>query len=99
MRAERGAGEFLRDQPKAEGAKGSGSNQYQVRSEATTAAPTYTEQGIDKRDASTWQRIAEAPEITTAWALRLTLSPPAGQVKKAGVVDSPPEEDCIYSKN
>jgi len=76
LRAERRAGELLREQPKADG------GHRWSRSEPTTET-TYAEQGIDKRDASIWQRIAEiprerfeqfiaeAPEITTAGALRL----------------------------
>jgi hypothetical protein len=78
-RAERRAGEFIRDQPKAPAGR-----PPENRSEPATDSPaTYAEQGIDKRDASVWQRIAEiseerfeqfiseAPEITTAGALRL----------------------------
>jgi hypothetical protein len=75
LRAERRAGELLRDMPKAAGARA-------TRSEPATAL-TYAEQGIDKRDASVWQRIAgipedrfedyiaKAPEITTEGALRV----------------------------
>lgn len=62
LRAQRRAGEILREMVKNPGAKGSGSNQYtEVRLQATTApdeAPTYSELGIEKREAHVWQTLA-----------------------------------------
>ena len=59
LRAERRAGELLRDMPKAQGPReGPG-----ARSEPATAlVPTYSEQGIDKRVAARCQKIAKIPD-------------------------------------
>ena len=81
VRAERRAGEMLLIMPKAEGAKGIGP--IAVRASDRNNPPTYSELGIDGRDAAIWQRIAgipeekfeqyiaTEPEITTAGALRI----------------------------
>lgn len=58
MRAERKAGELLRDMEKAKGARGSGSNQHQVRSHDETA-PTLADLGVTKTQSSRWQKLAE----------------------------------------
>ena len=54
IRAERKAGEFLAEMPKNSGAKGSGSNQYEVRLHDTTT-PTLSEFGIEKTQSHHWQ--------------------------------------------
>jgi len=73
LRAERRAGELLQVMPKQK------AGDYQRSNPATVAS--YSELGIDKRDASKWQRIASipnkvfehwiasAPELSTAGAL------------------------------
>jgi N6-adenosine-specific RNA methylase IME4 len=82
IRAERRAGEILKTMVKAKGAIEPGTKRGTTQSEGKTAS-TYADQGIDKRDASMWQKIADipeekfeqyiatAPEITTAGAVRL----------------------------
>lgn len=50
---------MLAEMQKATGAKGSGSNQYQVRShDATAPNPTLSDLGITKNDSSRWQKLA-----------------------------------------
>lgn len=87
IRAERKAGEMLARMPKNEGAKGTGSNQYEVRSLDVTAPPTLEELGIEKMQSSRWQTIASLPvevfeehitetkaegrELTTAGVIRV----------------------------
>lgn len=64
LRAERRAGQLLKDQPKNRGGGEKGVGRRGMRSQGKTALSpsTYTNQGIDKRDASKWQKIAEIPE-------------------------------------
>ena len=64
LRAERRAGELLAEMPKATGARGSGSNQHQVRSPPATAPATETlaDLGITKTQSAKWQRLAALPE-------------------------------------
>lgn len=65
VRAERRCGELLAEMEKATGARGTGSNQYQlaeVRSRATTAPKTLSDLGITKDQSSKWQRLAAVPE-------------------------------------
>lgn len=61
IRAERKAGEMLAQMPKNEGAKGTGSNQYEVRSQPVTAPPTLEELGIEKMQSHRWQTMASLP--------------------------------------
>ncbi len=42
---------------------GIGSNQFEVRLQPTTAPPTYSDLGIDKRDAHIWQTLATMPAL------------------------------------
>ena len=58
--AERQMGEFLKQMPKNEGAKGSGSNQHEVRLPTGTAPtpPTLASIGITKKQSSTAQKLA-----------------------------------------
>jgi hypothetical protein len=58
LRAERRAGELLRDMPKASGARGVGP----IAVAPSDRNPTYAEQGIDKRIAARCQKIASIPE-------------------------------------
>jgi len=44
------------------GAMGIGSNQFEVRLQPTTAPPTYSDLGIDKRDAHIWQTLTTIRE-------------------------------------
>ena len=63
VRAERRAGQMLAEMPKATGAKGSGSNQYQVRSYDTTAPQTtLSDLDITKDESSRWQKLAAVSE-------------------------------------
>lgn len=61
LRAERRAGELLSDREPNRGARGSGSNQYQVRSHDVTT-PTLSDLGISKMQSSRWQQEAAVPE-------------------------------------
>lgn len=60
LRAERKAGELLRERDKAKGARGSGSNQHEVRSHHPTAPPL-SDLGISKQQSSDWQKLAAVP--------------------------------------
>ena len=64
LRAERRAGELLAETPKAIGARGSGSNQHQVRSPVATApeSQTLAELGVTKTQSAKWQKLAALPE-------------------------------------
>ena len=86
VRAERRAGQMLAEMPKNAGAKGTGSNQHEVRSHDVTAPKTLADIGITKNESSRWQKLAAvsdaqfehavaaakevAGEVTTAAMLR-----------------------------
>ena len=57
MRAERRAGELLRDLEKNKGARGSGSNQHELRSHDATT-PRLADLGLNKSQSSRWQQLA-----------------------------------------
>jgi hypothetical protein len=59
LRAERRAGELLRE---AERAKPRGSNQHKDRSRAATDPPTLAELGVSKSQSSQWQKLAAIDE-------------------------------------
>lgn len=61
VRAERRAGELLASMEKHPGAKGTGSNQHEVRSHDVTA-PKLSDIGITKNESSRWQKLAAIPE-------------------------------------
>jgi hypothetical protein len=61
LRAERRAGELLRETEKA---RPRGSNQHQDRSRAATDPPTLAQLGINKTQSSKWQKLAKLPEAT-----------------------------------
>jgi hypothetical protein len=61
MRAERRVGELLAHMDKNAGARGSGSNQHELRSHDATA-PTLSDLGINKSQSSRWQKLADLPE-------------------------------------
>jgi hypothetical protein len=71
LRAERKAGELLRDMEKAKGATGNpgGRGAPIVRSQSTTAQPTLAELGISRDQSSKWQRLADVPEAEFEAAL------------------------------
>jgi hypothetical protein len=52
---------MMAEQPKARGAEGTGSNQYQVRVANGPAAPTLSEAGIDKHLADRARKYAAIP--------------------------------------
>src|SRR4051812_3299277 len=54
-------GQLLRQREMAKGARGSGSNQHQVRSHDTTAPPL-SDLGISKQQSSNWQKMAAVPD-------------------------------------
>lgn len=60
LRQERYIGQLLKELPKNEGAKGSGSNQHEVRLHDDTA-PKLTDVGVSKSQSSRWQTMAELP--------------------------------------
>ena len=62
LRAERRAGELLTDMEKNKGARGSGSNQHEVRSRDATAPPKLSDLNINKSQSSRWQRLADIPD-------------------------------------
>lgn len=67
IRAERRAGELLRDMEKAKGAQGNpgGRGAPIVQSSDATAQPkTLSDLGISKQQSSNWQRLAAVPEET-----------------------------------
>jgi hypothetical protein len=57
LRAERRAGEMLRDMEKNKGARASGSNQHELRSHDATA-PKLADLGLNKSQSSRWQDLA-----------------------------------------
>jgi hypothetical protein len=62
MRAERRAGEMLRDMEKAKGAKEKGTKRGTTRSPAATAsAPKLSDIGVTKTQSSRWQKLADKP--------------------------------------
>jgi hypothetical protein len=63
LRAERKAGDLLRETDRAHGARGSGSNQYrkEVASPVTTA-PKLSDHGITRDQSSKWQKLAAVPD-------------------------------------
>lgn len=63
LRAQRRAGEILDEMDKNTGAMGKGINQYsEVRLQAVSAPPTYSDLDITYRDAHVWQTLASMPE-------------------------------------
>lgn len=60
MRAERRCGELLAATEKNKGAAGSGSNQHEVRSHASTA-PTLAAMGLTRDESSRYQQLAAMP--------------------------------------
>lgn len=94
LRAERRAGELLREMPKARGGFDGREPDGSLRLHAETAE-TYADLGIDKVQAHRWQKIAEipeekfeefvatAPEVTTSGALRLLKELQAEEVAAA----------------
>jgi hypothetical protein len=99
LRAERRAGELLRDMEKNKGAQGTGSNQHrQVRS-ADTTAPKLRELGISKQQSSDWQRLSAIPEERFEEAL----ADPAVKPSTAGIIaasnepKTPPAVACAAS--
>jgi len=58
LRAERRAGQLLQEMEKNKGARGSGSNQHELRSHDATA-PKLSELGINKSQSSRWQKLAD----------------------------------------
>ena len=72
LRAQRRAGEILQSMEKNTGAMGIGSNQFEVRLQPTTAPPTYSDLGIDKRDAHIWQTLAAMPGALIKFSRKIT---------------------------
>ena len=62
VRCERRLGELTRDATKATGARGIGPKANAVAKVDRNQPPTLADQGLDKRDVSKWQRLAELPE-------------------------------------
>lgn len=104
VRAERKCGELLAQTEKNKGAAGTGSNQHEVRSHASTA-PTLAEIGITRDQSSRYQQLAAMPdehfetavataknsagEVTTAFMLREARAhKPAGRPKTGPKVDA-----------
>jgi hypothetical protein len=58
LRAERRAGQLLKEMEKNAGSRGSGSNQHKVRSHDATA-PKLSDLGINKSQSSRWQKLAD----------------------------------------
>lgn len=89
LRAERRAGELLKDTEKQK------PGQYQQRSQAITVAPTLSEIGITKNQSSQWQQIAEIPEeefetfidtskeITTSGAVKVAQKRKRSKIREA----------------
>ena len=69
QRAERRAGQLIAEMEKAKGARGSGSNQHQVRSHDATA-PSLSDLGISKQQSSDWQKLADIPDREFEQALK-----------------------------
>jgi hypothetical protein len=61
LRAERRVGQLLADMEKNPGARGSGSNQHELRSHDATT-PKLSDLGINKSQSSRWQKLADLPE-------------------------------------
>ena len=61
IRAERRAGELLRETPRAAGAREPGTDRGMTPSPAVSASPTLASQGISYNQAARWQKLAEIP--------------------------------------
>ncbi len=62
IRAERRAGELLRDMEKAKGAPGNQHTGKVDRSSDVTGPPPLSDLGISKQQSSNWQRLATVPQ-------------------------------------
>lgn len=62
LRAERKAGELLRDMEKAKGAAEPGTNRGTTPSHDVRASPTRSELGVSYKQSSDWQRLAKVPQ-------------------------------------
>lgn len=63
LRAERKAGELLKDLQKAVGARGSGSNQHQKKEvPSRSGSAPLKDLGISHKQSSNWQRLASVPQ-------------------------------------
>lgn len=90
LRAERKAGELLRDMEKARGATEPGTNRGTTRSRDTTASTTtLRDLGISKQQSSDWQRLAAVPEDDFEAALSDRNKKPttAGIIRDATLAD------------
>jgi hypothetical protein len=81
VRAERRAGELVKEMPKARGAEGTGSNQYkkaELPSRGTSAPKpkTLKDHGISYDQSALWQKLAEVPEEEFEEALASPVSLP-----------------------
>lgn len=96
VRAERRAGELLKEQEKAKGGE-----QYHRSSSATSAQPlpTLTEIRITKDQSSKWQQLANVPEDEFEKALESSPTPSAHSILKSRKTDPPPkrmDETALY---
>lgn len=83
LRAERKAGELLKQMEKNKGAQGTGSNQYQqVPSDDARAPKTLSDLGISYDQSSQWQRLADVPEE------QFELAVSADKPTTAGIINS-----------
>lgn len=96
VRAERRAGELLKDSEKAKG------NQHvnSAKSNDTTEqVPTLSQIGITKDQSSKWQQLANVPEDEFEKALETSPTPSAHSILKARKTEPPPkrmDETALY---
>lgn len=98
VRAERRAGDLLKEQEKAKGTLKQGPTLPQSSS-STTEPPTLAEMGITKDQSSKWQQLANVPEAEFEKALEASPTPSAHSILKSRKTEPPPkrmDETALY---
>lgn len=94
LRAERKAGQLLRQIEKAKGAPG---NQHTgPLKRPAQSNPTLSDLGVSKQQSSDWQKLAAVPEATFEQALKEPRPTTAGIIRKAAPVEDRVDERSLW---